>query len=349
MELYLAGGVGEHGRNCFYVQSAKRCFLVDCGVMVSDLEDPYPHLSQEQINNVDIVFLTHSHADHSGALPWLYEQGFRGQLIATDETLRQLPFPIPNGVSLEDICVNGEGFDNGFTIAWGRSGHCPGGVWYQFSECGKSVLFSGDYTEDTQVYACDRIRGKIADIAVLDCAYGKDETSYESACNRLLHEMRALLDLHGLILCPVPKYGRGLELLKFFADHLRNVNYFADEVFLRQLEKAKRDAFWSRQVKIDASPQLYGREGQGIVFVSDPQLHTNASRDIAKEVLALGGKAIATGTVEAGSFSASLVAEGKMKVLRYPVHLNYLQFLHLIQENRFTETIAYHSAEFPKK
>ena len=33
MELYFAGGVGEHGRNCFYVRGESVCFLVDCGVM----------------------------------------------------------------------------------------------------------------------------------------------------------------------------------------------------------------------------------------------------------------------------------------------------------------------------
>ena len=28
MKLLIAGGVGEHGRNCFYVQGERRCFLV---------------------------------------------------------------------------------------------------------------------------------------------------------------------------------------------------------------------------------------------------------------------------------------------------------------------------------
>ena len=46
MELYIAGGVGEHGRNCFY-KTNNKCFLVDCGVMASDLEDPYPYLTKK--------------------------------------------------------------------------------------------------------------------------------------------------------------------------------------------------------------------------------------------------------------------------------------------------------------
>lgn len=49
MKLVIAGGVGEHGRNCFYVQGDARRFLVDCGKMSDTPDDPYPHLSRAQI------------------------------------------------------------------------------------------------------------------------------------------------------------------------------------------------------------------------------------------------------------------------------------------------------------
>ena len=346
MRLYLAGGVGEHGRNCFLVQGETLRFLVDCGKMADTPEDPYPRLSGEEISRLDAVFLTHSHADHTGALPWLWERGYRGPVIASGQTLGQLPFPVPEALALEALCPGGAGRLRDFAIGWGRSGHCAGSVWYRFAENGKSVFFSGDYTEQTLVYACDPIRGQRAGLAVLDCAYGTDETTYDGACGRLLRETEALLGAHGLLLFPVPKYGRGLELLKLFSGRLSGVSYFADALFLQNLAGQRAGGFWYRPGEIGTPVCLYGGQTRGLVFVSDPQLRSPGARQTAQRVLAQGGRAVMTGTVERGSYSEALLRQGSMALLPYPVHLNYGQFRQLETENQFTRTVPYHTKAF---
>ncbi len=349
MELIIAGGVGEHGRNCFYVQGEAIRFLVDCGKMADTPEAPYPHLTREQISGLDAVFLTHSHADHTGALPWLYENGFCGTVIAAAETLSQLPFAAKNRRVLQDICPNGAGEFQNLSIQWGRSGHCTGSVWYRFAENGESVFFSGDYTEDTQVYDCDPIRNQHADLAVLDCAYGLDETPYDTVCDQLVQKTEKLLSTHKLLLFPVPKYGRGLEILKLFSDRLSGVSYYADALFLQNLAEQDAGGFWYRSVKINAPVCSYDGQTQGVVFVSDPQLRSDAAQKIAEQVLALGGAAVMTGTLEKGSYSESLFQQGKMALLRYPVHLNHAQFVQLKGKNNFQQAIPYHSKEFSVK
>ena len=349
MELFIAGGVGEHGRNCFYVQGAAIHFLVDCGKMADTPEDPYPRLTQEQICDLDAVFLTHSHADHTGALPWLYENGFCGTVIAAEETLRQLPFAAQESRALQEFCPSGAGQLRSLSVRWGRSGHCTGSVWYRFAENGKSVFFSGDYTEDTQVYACDPIRNQCADLAVLDCAYGLDETPYEAACDRLIQKTKELLSAHKLLLFPVPKYGRGLEILSLFSNRLTDASYYADELFLQNLAEQDVGGFWYRPVKINAPVCLYDGQTQGIVFVSDPQLRSKAAQRAAERVLTLGGMAVMTGTLEKGSYSEDLFRQGKMALLRYPVHLNHTQFEELRGKNSFQQAIPYHSKEFSTK
>ena len=343
MEFFVAGGVGEHGRNCFYVQGEKVRFLVDCGKMADTPEDPYPRLAAEQISGLNAVFLTHSHADHTGALPWLYENGFCGTVIAAAETLSQLPFAMQKSRALQELCPNGAGQLQDLSVRWGRSGHCAGSVWYRFTENGKSIFFSGDYTEDTQVYACDPIRNQYAYLAVLDCAYGLDETPYEAACDRLARETERLLSAHGLLLFPVPKYGRGLELLKRLSECLRGVSFSADALFLKNLSEQRAGGFWYRPVSIDAAVSPCDGQTRGVVFVSDPQLRGEPARKIAEQVLARGGAAVMTGTLEKDSYSETLFRQGRMSLLRYPEHLNHPQFERLKRENRFVRAIPYPS------
>ena len=62
-----------------------RYFLVDYGMEQgeNDFEMAEMPVSASQI---EYVFLTHAHIDHSGLLPLLYKQGFRGTIYATAET-----------------------------------------------------------------------------------------------------------------------------------------------------------------------------------------------------------------------------------------------------------------------
>lgn len=350
MELTIAGGCGEHGRNCFHAKGADANFLVDCGIMAGEPGGGYPHLSADEARQLKWLFLTHSHADHTGALPWLGQMGFTGPVIASRHTLNQLPFPLENGIALESLCPHGEGTFYGMSIQWGRSGHCVGSVWYRFSLEGKHILFSGDYTENTQVYALDPIRGQSADIAVLDCAYGNDSRSYEALWECLTSRVRELLELHKLLVFPVPKYGRGLELLRLFQKSGVEGPFFGDVHFLQEIGKLPEYRDWLKNdpKQLQALVKPYsGTEKMGILFLSDPQLRSDSSRAVARLALAAGGKAIMTGTVERGSYSAQLLEAGQMELLRYSVHLNRQQMDALASKNSFDQVIAYHSPQIP--
>ncbi len=347
MELQIAGGCGEHGRNCFHVIGKNINFLVDCGVTAAE-QDGYPHLLPQEIPQIQTVFLTHSHADHTGALPWLYKNGFCGEVVASEHTLRQLVFK-PNKVkTLESICAFGkEGLFRDLRVTWGKSGHCLGSVWFRFEAYGKAIFFSGDYTESSPVYRVDRIRGQQADLAVLDCAYGKSTTKYEEACDRVLSTVGRLIQKYDSVVLPIPQYGRGLDLLSLFLGSEMETQYYGDAHFLTQLQNMSLSPMWyltDKRVRAD-SVRPYSKGRKGIVFVSDPQLRSGTAFKTAMEAIEANGIAVMTGNVEKDTNSAALIDKGKMLICRYPVHLNYLQYEELKRMNRFKVTVPYHSVE----
>ena len=62
-----------------------RYALVDCGMEQG--ENTFKNAPMPvNANQIDCVLITHAHIDHTGELPLLYRQGFRGRVYATKET-----------------------------------------------------------------------------------------------------------------------------------------------------------------------------------------------------------------------------------------------------------------------
>ena len=87
MKLQFIGAAQEVTGSCTLLEINDRYYLVDCGMEQGiDVFQNVPlPISPSQ---VDAVFLTHAHIDHSGMLPRLYKDGFRGIIYATDATTK---------------------------------------------------------------------------------------------------------------------------------------------------------------------------------------------------------------------------------------------------------------------
>ena len=85
MKLTFIGADHEVTGSCHYMELGEKRLLVDYGMEqgIDIFENQEVPVSPSLI---DFVLLTHAHIDHSGMLPLLYKQGFRGQVYATQAT-----------------------------------------------------------------------------------------------------------------------------------------------------------------------------------------------------------------------------------------------------------------------
>ena len=85
MKLMFLGADHEVTGSCHYIEACGKSILLDCGMEQG--RDTYEN--QEipvAAGKIDYVFLSHAHIDHSGLLPLLYKNGFKGQIYATEAT-----------------------------------------------------------------------------------------------------------------------------------------------------------------------------------------------------------------------------------------------------------------------
>ena len=85
MKLMFLGAAHEVTGSCHYIEACGKSILLDCGMEQG--RDTYEN--QEipvSAADIDYVFLSHAHIDHSGLLPLLYKNGFKGEIYATEAT-----------------------------------------------------------------------------------------------------------------------------------------------------------------------------------------------------------------------------------------------------------------------
>lgn len=85
MKIQFIGATHEVTGSCTLLEICGKKYLVDCGMeqgidVFENIPIPVP------ANSIEAVFLTHAHIDHSGMLPKLYKDGFRGTIYATSAT-----------------------------------------------------------------------------------------------------------------------------------------------------------------------------------------------------------------------------------------------------------------------
>lgn len=105
MNITFLGATKTVTGSNFLVEGAGKKFLVDCGMYQGqakdELENESPFLFD--IDKIDFMLLTHAHIDHSGRIPKLYNEGYRGPVIATKATCDLCAIMLPDSGHIQEM------------------------------------------------------------------------------------------------------------------------------------------------------------------------------------------------------------------------------------------------------
>ncbi len=229
MQVGFLGGAREVGRISISVKTKKTQALLDYGVMF-DNEPGFPmHVPPKE---VDALILTHSHLDHSGALPIFYIHGKtplytnRLNLVLSQLLIKDfihlsgyyLPFEY---LELKTMMKSNKHLDFGVEEKVGdmkfklvNAGHTPGSAQVLIEANGKKVLYTGDFnTTDSQLLTGATMEYEDLDAVVIESTYANaDHADRKELEKSFVESVTEVVEKGGIALIPAFGVGRSQEM-----------------------------------------------------------------------------------------------------------------------------------------
>ncbi len=102
MKLIFLGAAHEVTGSCTLLEVCGKRYLIDCGMEQG--ADTYENCELPVLpGDIDGVFLTHAHIDHSGKLPALVAKGFSGPIYATEATCRLCTIMLRDSAHIQEF------------------------------------------------------------------------------------------------------------------------------------------------------------------------------------------------------------------------------------------------------
>jgi metallo-beta-lactamase family protein len=255
MQLSFFGATQTVTGSRYLLTSKAGRLLVDCGLFQG-----YKHLRLKNWSRLpfdpatlDAVVLTHAHLDHSGYLPRLVRQGFRGPVYATPATIDLCRILLPDSGHLQEEqaefanrhgfskhapalplyterdskeCLRhfrASGFDETFEPASGmrvqftRAGHLLGAGSLRVESEGTSLLLSGDIGRPADPLMRAPAPPASADYVVVESTYGDRRHSTVDPQAEMGDVIRRTCERRGVVVIPTFAVGRAQLLLLLIA------------------------------------------------------------------------------------------------------------------------------------
>jgi putative mRNA 3-end processing factor len=236
LQVGFLGGAREVGRMGIHVKTAKTQVVIDYGVML-DHEPGFPmHVPPKDL---DAVILTHSHLDHSGAIPIFYINDkkplYTNQLnLELTQVLIQdfihlssyyLPFEY---LELKSMMKSNHHLDFGqeeevgdTKISLYNAGHTPGSAQVLVNGDGKKILYTGDFNlEDSRLLKGASMDYKDLDAVIIESTYAnEDHTPRPELEKNFVEAATDIVERGGTVLIPAFGVGRAQEIASVLVAH----------------------------------------------------------------------------------------------------------------------------------
>lgn len=227
-KLTCYGGVGSVTGANFLLEISDKRVLVDCGMAQGSREAGernHRNFAYDP-SSIDVLFITHAHIDHTGLVPKLVKDGFRGEIYSTPETKsiaelllrdsasinaeKDVPLyratDVEHALSLWKTLPYHEMRTLGdFSVEFFDAGHVLGSAMVKFTlPSGKTMLFSGDLGNppSTLLKETERVPG--IDYLLMESVYGdRNHEDVEERTEKLKKVVRDTMERRGTLLIPV--------------------------------------------------------------------------------------------------------------------------------------------------
>ena len=192
MKLQFWGATDEVTGSMTFIHCEDGTLLIDCGLTQGTKETEKLNFLTLPIKpeNITAVIITHAHLDHSGYLPRLVKNGFKGNIYCTPSTAKLMRIILLDSAKLnEDIFYTTEDVQStlklirtkewhepfnelGALVSFFPAGHILGASSIKLKVQGKTLIFSGDLGRYDDPILPKHPTCPKADIIVMESTYG---------------------------------------------------------------------------------------------------------------------------------------------------------------------------------
>lgn len=242
MEITFFGAAGEVGRSCIMISSKETKILLDAGVKFEEQGTEFPRITDNELQEIDGVVISHAHMDHSGYLPHIYTAGFKGKAYATKPTIELTNVLIndymrlskPANVTKEGLARLNKNFTikefkeefkiKGLTITLIPAGHILGSAMIKVSDGKHTLVYTGDINlSRTRLLNGADLKSLNADTLITESTYGAEKDEFRSeheTVTKFVASIRDTLKRGGKVIVPSFAVGRAQEVLFIIDDYM---------------------------------------------------------------------------------------------------------------------------------